>query len=140
MLLARGKFPFQGGEVKDADCLAFYVKEASRLQAAEVAGDQFAGRADLEGEFLVAGGESELDPTCGLLALLTSLAKQKRQQQVPNRGEGQLFNDGDQPTQACADYPQDLQSDFWVLQAKSPEVFLADEEQSGVGAATAEAA
>jgi hypothetical protein len=41
---------------------AVRLGQAGRLQAAEVAGDQFANRADLEGDFLVTGGESELDP------------------------------------------------------------------------------
>src|SRR5690242_9845395 len=51
---------------------------------------------------------------------------------MSNRGEGKLFNDVDEPSQAQADHAKDLESDFGMLEAKRAEIVAADEEQNRI--------
>src|SRR5690348_18475034 len=103
-----------------------HVNQPLGLQAAEVARNQLAHRADLCRQFLIAAGQRDLNTRRRALAGGRQAAK-KRAQPLVDGGEGKLLDNAHQSAQAGAHPASHFQGEARVLEAERLKIVLADE-------------
>ena len=100
--------------------------ESLRLKPGKVAGDQFADRANLRRQFLVAHAQLKSKP------ILTLRATQyPGNQAITHSSERQFLDDSHQPAEPRAHDLQDLERYFRILDAKCAKLLARDEQQFG---------
>jgi hypothetical protein len=128
-LLTGLEFCFQSFEIDDGEVAAFDFKDCFRLKAGKIPRNQLANGANLRRQFLVVGGQDNLNAAGSALAGSLGQPNQVCGQAVPYSGERKFFDDADETPQSRPDDSQHLQRNLRMCQAKSLKILFADEKK-----------
>ena len=123
---------FQTVEGRNGQCAVVDLNEAFGLKTAEVAGHKLAHRANLRCELGVVGRDGENDTVAVAPSFRFCHADQECDQPFAHSGEGKLFDNADEATEASADYAQDFKRDLGILKAERLKILAAEEQEYGV--------
>lgn len=122
----------QSFQVLHDDLARVYIEQAFCLQAHEIAGDEFAHGAQLIGQFLMTAGEEELRATRSFFAFRLRKLHENGDQPLANGGEGELFDNADEATEASPDHGEHLQRDLRMLDTEGVKITARDKSHFGV--------